>query len=59
MGMGREPKKRMDTNSFRPLFDTTDDDTLESSPTLKTLAQRMGIDHVLASEKQEDESDQG
>ena len=57
--MGRQPKKRIDVNDFRPLFDARDNDTLIPSPTLTTTAQQLGIEHILTPEKREHESDQG
>ena len=57
--MGRQQKKRMDTNDFRPLFDATDNDTLIPSHTLKITTQKLDIEHILIQENNEQASDQG
>ena len=57
--MGRQPKKRIDTNDFRPLYDVIDNETLAPSHTLKIATQKLEIEHILVQDNKEHASDQG
>ena len=58
--MGRQSKKRIYTNDFRPLFETIaiDDEELAPSPKLTRLAQKLKIEHVIIHEKINHDKDQ-
>ena len=43
--MGRQPKKRINVNEFRPLFDTSDDNELIPSRKLVALLEHLKIIH--------------
>ena len=59
VGIGALPKKRIDTNDFRPLFETVDNEELAPSPKLTRLAQKLKIEHVIKHEKIKQYNDQG
>ena len=51
--------KRIDTNDFRPVFESIDNEELAPSPKLTRLARKLGIEHVIKLEKIEHTNDQG
>ena len=57
--MGRQPKKRIDVNEFRPLFETNDDNELVPSSKLVTLLDRLNIQHIIQQKSRTVHSDQG
>jgi len=57
--MGRQPKKRMDVNDLRPLFETNDDNELVPSRKLVTVLERLNIQHTTQQQNFTGLSDQG
>ena len=57
--MGRQPKKRLDVNDFRPLFETNDNNELIPSRKLITVLERLNIKHVIQQKNNTGLSDQG
>ena len=57
--MGRQPKKRIDVNDFRPLFETNDDNELIPSSKLITVLERLNIKHIIQQKNNTGPSDQG
>ena len=46
-GMGRQPKKRIDTGAFRPLYESNDKGNLTPSAELLALATRLGVEYMV------------
>ena len=46
-GMGRQPKKRIDMNDLRPVFNRNDKGGLKPSAELVELASKLGIAHAV------------
>ena len=57
--MGRQPKKRIDVNEFRPIFETNDDNELVPSSKLITVLERLNIKHTIQQKNNTGSSDQG
>ena len=55
-GMGRQPKKRIDTNDIYPLFTVGTRGNLEPSLELQALTNSMGVTHIIAGEPEREHS---
>ena len=57
--MGRQPKKRIDVNEFRPIFEANDDNDLVPSSKLVAVLERLNIKHIIHQQNNTGPSDQG
>lgn len=57
--MGRQPKKRIDVNDLRPIFETNDDNDLVPSSKLIAVLERLNIQHIIQRKNNTGLSDQG
>ena len=53
-GMGRQPKKRIDMNDLRPIFNRNDKGGLRPSAELVALTTKLGIVHAVEEIKEHD-----